>query len=70
MQLLETSELDGIRPEDLSFVENPNKDNNIPAKVTGSFAYMHDFRLPDMLHARVIRQVETPDAMRSGAPFG
>lgn len=36
---------------------------DIPAKVTGEFTYMHDFRLPGMLHARVIR----PDAV--GAPL-
>ena len=28
---------------------------DIPAKVTGEFTYIHDFRLSDMLHARVIR---------------
>ena len=28
---------------------------DIPAKVTGEFTYIHDFRLPGMLHARVIR---------------
>ena len=28
---------------------------DIPAKVTAEFTYIHDFRLPDMLHARVIR---------------
>jgi CO/xanthine dehydrogenase Mo-binding subunit len=28
---------------------------DIPAKVSGAFTYMHDFRLPGMLHARVIR---------------
>ena len=28
---------------------------DIPAKVTGEFSYVHDFRLPGMLHARVIR---------------
>ncbi len=28
---------------------------DIPAKVTGEFTYIHDFRLPEMLHARVIR---------------
>ncbi len=32
---------------------------DIPAKVTGAFTYMHDFSLPGMLHARVIR----PDAI-------
>jgi nicotinate dehydrogenase subunit B len=28
---------------------------DIPAKVTGEFTYMQDFRLPDMLHGRVVR---------------
>ena len=28
---------------------------DIPAKVSGEFTYIHDFRLPEMLHARVIR---------------
>ncbi|MDE2259813.1 MAG: xanthine dehydrogenase family protein molybdopterin-binding subunit [Betaproteobacteria bacterium] len=28
---------------------------DIPAKVTGQFEYMHDFRLPGMVHARVVR---------------
>lgn len=28
---------------------------DIPAKLTGEFPYMHDFRLPGMLHARVLR---------------
>ena len=36
---------------------------DIPAKVTGEFPYVHDFRLPGMLHARVIR----PDDL--GAPL-
>ncbi len=36
---------------------------DIPAKLTGEFAYMHDFRLPGMLHARVLR----PDDL--GAPL-
>jgi CO/xanthine dehydrogenase Mo-binding subunit len=31
---------------------------DIPAKLTGEFPYMHDFRMPGMLHARVLR----PDA--------
>jgi CO/xanthine dehydrogenase Mo-binding subunit len=37
---------------------------DIPAKVTGEFTYIHDVRLPGMLHARVIR----PDDY--GAPIG
>ena len=28
---------------------------DIPAKMTGRFTYVHDFKLPNMLHARVIR---------------
>jgi CO/xanthine dehydrogenase Mo-binding subunit len=28
---------------------------DIPAKVSGEYTYVHDFRLPGMLHARVIR---------------
>jgi CO/xanthine dehydrogenase Mo-binding subunit len=28
---------------------------DIPGKVTGQFTYMHDFKLPGMLHARVVR---------------
>ncbi len=28
---------------------------DIPAKLTGQFMYMHDFKLPGMLHARMIR---------------
>jgi nicotinate dehydrogenase subunit B len=34
---------------------------DIPAKVSGEFTYMHDFVLPGMLHARVVR----PAAMRA-----
>ena len=31
---------------------------DIPEKVTGEFLYVHDFRLPGMLHARVVRADE------------
>ncbi len=31
---------------------------DIPAKVTGEFTFVHDFRLPGMLHARVLRPTE------------
>ena len=31
---------------------------DIPAKVTGEFTYVHDFRIPGMLHARVVRADE------------
>jgi nicotinate dehydrogenase subunit B len=36
---------------------------DIPAKVTGEFTYVHDVKLPGMLHARVVRP-----ARRSGEP--
>ena len=28
---------------------------DIPAKATGSFTYVHDVRVPGMLHGRVVR---------------
>ncbi len=34
---------------------------DIPEKVTGKFTYMHDFRVPGMLHGRVVR----PPAMKA-----
>ena len=34
---------------------------DIPGKVTGSFTYMHDFKVAGMLHARVVR----PAAMKA-----
>src|SRR5689334_5524512 len=33
---------------------------DIPAKVTGGTAYVHDLRLPDMLHARLVRPPSYP----------
>ncbi len=43
------------RPSTYRLVGKPVPRVDIPAKVTGAFTYMHDFRLPGMLHARVIR---------------
>ena len=48
-------------PQDYSIVGKPIARIDIPAKVTGTFTYMHDFRLPGMLHARVVR----PAAMKA-----
>jgi nicotinate dehydrogenase subunit B len=48
-------------PKDYTIVGKPIARLDIPAKVTGRFTYMHDFRLPGMLHARVVR----PSAMRA-----
>jgi nicotinate dehydrogenase subunit B len=42
-------------PGSYRIVGKPVARVDIPAKVSGEFAYMQDFRLPGMLHARVIR---------------
>lgn len=42
-------------PESFAVVGKPVARVDIPAKVTGEFTYMQDFRLPGMLHGRVIR---------------
>lgn len=42
-------------PASYRIVGKPVRRLDIPAKVTGEFQYMHDFWLPGMLHARVIR---------------
>ncbi len=38
---------------------------DIPAKVSGEFPYVHDFRLPGMLHARVLRPDESGASLLS-----
>ena len=43
------------RPADYAVVGKPLPRPDIPAKVRGSHAFVHDLRLPDMLHARVVR---------------
>jgi nicotinate dehydrogenase subunit B len=48
-------------PASYTIVGKPVARLDIPAKVTGRFTYMHDFRLPGMLHARVVR----PAAMKA-----
>ena len=42
-------------PKDYTIVGQPVPRLDIPAKVTGTFTYMQDFRLEGMIHARVIR---------------
>src|SRR6516162_7049997 len=42
-------------PATYMLVGKPLPRPDVPAKCTGSFTYMQDFRLPGMLHARVIR---------------
>lgn len=38
---------------------------DIPARLSGEFPYMQDFRLPGMLHARVLRPAELGAALQS-----
>ena len=42
-------------PKDYKLVGRPVARVDIPDKVTGRFTYMQDFRVPGMLHGRVIR---------------
>jgi nicotinate dehydrogenase subunit B len=42
-------------PSRYRIVGRPVPRPDLPAKMTGRHIYMHDFRLPNMLHARVIR---------------
>ncbi|HEY4298089.1 MAG TPA: molybdopterin cofactor-binding domain-containing protein, partial [Paraburkholderia sp.] len=47
-----------VKPKDpgsYRVVNQPVKRPDLPAKMTGRHTYVHDFRLPDMLHARVVR---------------
>ena len=41
--------------KDFKLVGTPVHRLDIPAKVTGTFTYMQDFSVPDMLHGRVVR---------------
>ncbi|RJE79670.1 molybdopterin cofactor-binding domain-containing protein [Paracoccus sp. JM45] len=47
-------------------VGQPVRRRDLPAKVTGDFIYIHDLRLPDMLHGHVIRP---PYAGRDSGDF-
>ncbi len=42
-------------PASYTVVGKPVPRVDIPGKVTGSFTYMHDMRVPGMLHGRVVR---------------
>ena len=42
-------------PPTYTLVGKPLPRPDVPAKCTGSFTYVHDFKLPGMLHGRVIR---------------
>lgn len=43
------------RPQDYRIVGTPQPRIDIPAKLAGELAFVHDMRLPGMLHGRVIR---------------
>jgi nicotinate dehydrogenase subunit B len=43
------------KPSEHRFVGKSVRRVDIPAKVTGEFTYVHDVKLPGMVHARVIR---------------
>jgi CO/xanthine dehydrogenase Mo-binding subunit len=51
------------KPADYKYIGKPVPRVDIPGKLTGEWTYVHDFRLPGMVHARVLR----PDAV--GAPL-
>lgn len=42
-------------PKAFALVGTPAPRLDIPGKVTGAYTYMQDFRVPDMLHGRVVR---------------
>jgi nicotinate dehydrogenase subunit B len=42
-------------PKDYKIIGQPVKRFEIPAKVTGEHTYIHDVRVPGMLHGRVVR---------------
>src|SRR5216684_3646930 len=55
LKLDHTKPAAGKDPKDYKIVGKPVPRVDIPDKVTGAFTYMQDFRVPGMLHGRVIR---------------
>ncbi len=53
------------KPETYTLVGKPVPRLDIPAKVTGDFTYMQDFKLKDMLHARVVRPAAIQASLQS-----
>ena len=43
------------KPADYQWIGKPIRRVDIPGKLTGEWEYVHDFRVPGMLHARVLR---------------
>ena len=64
------------RPDQLHLIGKPVRRVDIPAKLTGGSAYIHDMRPPGMLHGRVLRgpsygtRLATIDGARIGALRG
>jgi nicotinate dehydrogenase subunit B len=52
-------------PTDYKIVGKPIARRDIPKKLTGEFTYMHDFRVPGMLHGSVIRPPALGAALQS-----
>src|SRR5690606_39058898 len=53
-------------PKEYKIVGTSEQRVDIPPKVTGQPFYLHDVRLPGMLHARVLRpRVDTPAKLTS-----
>src|SRR5216684_5291075 len=55
LKLDHTKPATGKDPKDYKLVGKPVPRVDIPDKVTGRFTYMQDFRVPGMLHGRVVR---------------
>jgi len=53
-------------PRDYTIVGTAVRRLDIPAKVLGMFAYVQDFKLPGMLHARMIHPAAVGDRLRLG----
>src|SRR5262252_39017 len=55
LKLDHTKPAAGKDPKDYKLVGKPVPRVDIPDKVTGHFTYMQDFRVPGMLHGRIVR---------------
>jgi nicotinate dehydrogenase subunit B len=55
LKLDHTKPAAGKDPKEYKIVGTPVPRLDIPDKVTGTFTYMQDFRVPGMLHGRVVR---------------
>jgi CO/xanthine dehydrogenase Mo-binding subunit len=55
LKLDHTKPAAGKDPKDYKLVGKPVPRVDIPDKMTGAFTYMQDFRVPGMLHGRVVR---------------